>query len=61
MCGGAEVRSENTESKRTNQKGKIVTVFEIVAIQDDVGFTSLILSIQASSSSHSVLPLLFMY
>lgn len=35
----AEVRSENTESKRTNQKGEIVILFAIV-FEDDVAFIS---------------------
>lgn len=35
----AEVRSENTESKRTNQRGEIVILFAI-AIEDDVAFMS---------------------
>lgn len=35
----AEVRSENSESKRTNQRGEIVILFAI-AIEDDVAFMS---------------------
>lgn len=54
----AEVRSENTENKRTNQKGEIAILFAIVAIQDDVGFMRLILSSTQASFVFSLLPLL---
>lgn len=39
----AEVRSENTESKRTNQRGEIVILFAI-AIEHDVAFIFLVIA-----------------
>lgn len=38
----AEVRSENTESKRTNQRGEIVILFAIT-FKNDVAFMSLVI------------------